>query len=315
MLLLTRRKLIKSAAFVACAPAIIPIESFAWTHGTGLPVPPGAAAAGYTKLSYYTNFPNFSRVDIGNTGASGFDWYLKSGNWINANQPWLVQPMCPPPGFRCFADEDPTNLSIISTGIRSAAGSAVSKNNLASACYSATDPRGYAGNVFGGPLGCYYDFRLTIQGAVTPGAGNYAFYSDNIGNLLGTWPNKYCTEIDFPENTSDTSAWFRTIAFDLSTNPVSAVAGGNFNITGLTLSNTPYQWGCLQQPIAQHGGGTGLIRGFLNNVAQGDITYAAGSFEDLGGIEDPRVIFWASPDGPPGAWPNVFNSLAVWTLP
>lgn len=69
------------AGLILCACLALPAlaTAFSKTQVNGQPLcPAAAAAAGYTKLSFYSNFPSLANIDVNNTLAPGYQWYVST---------------------------------------------------------------------------------------------------------------------------------------------------------------------------------------------------------------------------------------------
>lgn len=54
-------------------------SSAGWTHGTPFPLEPYPAQAwGYSNLTFYENWASTGTIDLSNTMASGFNWYINN---------------------------------------------------------------------------------------------------------------------------------------------------------------------------------------------------------------------------------------------
>lgn len=153
--------------------------------------PPPAAAVGFTKLLRRNLFTSTSGIDLSNTGVDGFDWYIRFA-WPNvaANNVGGVG------NWAAFAANNPANYSIVGGKIVISAGAVTSNLSLASACYSATDMRGYVGQFL--PRSYYAESYMAFQ---TFGQGNGAFWSMPFKFLNGTAVTNWI-ELDWNETNS-----------------------------------------------------------------------------------------------------------------
>lgn len=138
--------------------------------------PPPAVAVGFTKLLRRNVFINTSGIDLSNTGVDGFDWYIRFA-WPNvtANNVGNVG------DWSAGLPNSSGNYSIVNGNLVVSSGAPASKLALASACYSATDMRGYVGNFL--PRSFYAEASISFH---SYSFGDCAFWSQPLRFFNGT---------------------------------------------------------------------------------------------------------------------------------
>jgi hypothetical protein len=272
-LLIPRRKILTGVAALSAARVLDIEPSFARLHGgAAAPVtitpPTQAAAVGFNTLSFHDEFTSLSTIDLANTQAPGFNWYI-SQNWPNANDPyWTSQTPISP---TCLSQSG----SILNCGGPTPAGT--SGTQLSTACAQLSNPSAYNGNVF--TNGFYAEASMAWNVPSAAGVPCPAWWSFSLEPVINpTFTNYY--EIDFFEHFDNTAEpqhfavhqWFAPGSSTLNSNFVQ-----NISSLGLTYTNQNI-YGCRWVPMAQNGG-VGKFDYYVNNtlISAASITYSTGS--------------------------------------
>lgn len=227
--------------------------------GSSLSVPAAAASWGMTRRVFFDDFVDTSKIDLTNSKAPGFNWYL-SNSWPNSTTfsgtVWQSIPTI-----------SPANISVANsiltingdpTGFRYGLGTAVA--NGAS----------YTGRVF--PAGLYFEFRASLDNQ-TPNSGQTAAVWSIAMEFLTGSATKF-GELDFleanPTNTGDVASDSMHLhEFTVSGGTISDCEDGS----SLNQANPPVShnamsnmatFGTLWVPAALNGG-TGIVRRYYNN--------------------------------------------------
>jgi hypothetical protein len=264
-LLIPRRKLITGVAALAGA-RVLERPALGQTYaGTAAP-PAQATEVGYVNCTFYDDFTSLNTIDLKNTQAPGYNWYI-SNHWPNANDIyWKTQTPISPSSVR-------QSGSILSCGAPIPSGTAGTQ--LASACAQPGKPSAYNGSVFGN--GFYAECSMAWDTPSSAGVPCPAFWSFSLEPCLDpTFTNYY--EIDFLEHYDNTvepqhfaiHQWFA---------PGSSTINSNFpqdlTFMGLTYTNQNI-YGCRWVPMAQNDG-HGKFNFYVNNILipSASITYSA----------------------------------------
>lgn len=199
LLLPTRRKLISGvAAFAAMrdlspdpAEALIP-RGGAASPPVVIPVPPAASAVGFNRLSFNEDFNSGAGVDVNDTRAPGYSFYVHNDFPNNAIDPG--GPTHPPTPASCF--------SFSGSIMTCSGGTDTNGNNGFLMCTSAANPSNPAtliGQQFGG--GWYMEISMAYVVPSNGGADGWPVFWVWSTNILidGLSPPTYATEIDMIE--------------------------------------------------------------------------------------------------------------------
>jgi len=239
-------------------------------------IPPQAQAAGFTRLAYFQDFRDLSKIDLLNTKDTSKDWFIDfawpsvaggSTFWTNS---WFD-----------FAPLDPSHLSAVSAALHSTQGGAISLNNIASAAYISGTP-GYIGQSFG--PGGYWEAKMKYGTVSTFGTGFYMFPR---GFFTGT--ESVLVEVDICEGVNATTAQTNLITWDVTTGPP---PGRILHDVQFSYSGASYErHGFLWKTKAQNGG-TGIFNFWRDNVKNGsDYTYTTGGDFSVMDTHDYFVFF------------------------
>ena len=156
--------------------------------------PPIASAAGFLKPRVLNNeLSSLATIDMANAGTAGFDWYRRLAWPAVSTIPSGVT------HWASFAPNAAGNFNIVNGKLSITGTDPTSNLAMVSACYSATDPRGYAGHMFG--PGFYTECEMSWVGPL--GYGSVAFWAmprSFLTGTAGTAAGTTITELDFMEN-------------------------------------------------------------------------------------------------------------------
>jgi hypothetical protein len=272
--------------------ASLPIQCLGYTPPPTPPAP--AQAVGFTKLLRRNFFTSTSSIDLSNTGVDGFQWYTRFA-WPNvaANNTGEVG------NWSVFAPNSSGNYSISGNTLVIASGAATSNLALASACYSATDMRGYVGTLL--PRSFYAESTHVYSGGYSFGAA--AFWSMPLRFLNGTATPTWI-EQDWTETGNLGSCVGNCVhqgALTWTTATGNANSGPLAQDTPNPVGSTPQTYGALCMSPSDNAGHS-HYQVFYNNVAA-DISYADLDIEDTdqwiiyysGGQTITSCDFWVPP--------------------
>jgi len=227
------------------------------------------------NLAFFDDFNSISTIDMADTGAPGFNWYLR-GQWLNNTTRQN--------GMNFFgtgivpATYPAANLSVASsiltdTGVTQLAGR--SGVNIMTAC-PASNAQGYVGTVFGFP--CVIEGKARWDPSLQPGNFIIAFQTLGWGSaiemLAGTMSPPYgpFREFDTMENINNTgpqqTLHQETIAQSPPNPPgVSDIDFTISMITQLSLNiNTQNRYAGMVVTTAFNGGSYSLRMAFINGM-------------------------------------------------
>lgn len=300
--------------------ATIVIAAFcaAWSHGIGLTPPSEASAVGYIKLTFYDNFGSPATVDLNNTKASGYNWYVNNA-WphLNANGTAWTPFLTAPATLSSYLSFGTSGLEISDDNSHIDSSLDTCVDNGAGAFIGTTFANGLYLQV-----SASFDPSLATSGAVTWGSWPLPGWLVPAAFLDGTITNTNFGELDNFECFPQTA----TCNFLFTTHDWNTSNGTNnffqINPSGSPTYTSPNTYGFLWVPASQNGG-VGYIKRFLNDVQQGStLTYSAG------GSPSPAL----SPSNPTGAlseidsqafclllgtghsWPMFVYSVQIWQL-
>lgn len=311
-----RRKLLISAA--AC---LLPRKACAVVHGNASLVPPPSnlpadvATYGFSAVTFNDNFTSLSDIDLTDSGAPGFKWYLRNA-WPNASQT----------GYHNIPSSDPTGVVLNSpgNGVQLSKGSHF---NLVTACTDGAD--GYHGQVFSG--GGYFEISMNFNPALANPANPIwpAFWAHDVGCL--EFPNR--TDFMEPDFFEAYPSGLGTITIFMAIHDWAIVGGVNTTNNQnpnyiVTLPGSPdltqfHRYGTLWVPAARNSE-TGLVKRYFDgvNIPAMTVEYSAttGSspvatpFNPNGvfSIWDSESIILIISSGAGTGWPvNVNNVIVV----
>lgn len=214
---------------------------------------PDAAAFGFKTLTFFDDFNSSSTIDLSNTGAPGFNWYLQNA-WPHATSQGG--------GWSGLFTAPVTTAGdvTVANSILSLAGGGGASNGLMlnSACPNGT---GFVGNVFGG--GFYLEAKIATGTQTLLWAMPIEFFTGSVNAAV---------EFDmFEYNTGAIDMFVHEWNFSGGsvTNDSSdeGFGGGpNFPMTVYTDFHT-YGW--LWVPASKNGGTTGFFQRYVNGVNMG----------------------------------------------
>lgn len=317
---------VKAIAIIAVAVLVSALAARAWpVHGQAIQPPAAAAAVGYTSLKFNSSSFSAANIDLGNTKAPGFQWYLSNG-WTDSIS---------------YTGSNWPTVPTISTSNVVLAGGALTINadpsgfgyGLATAVQNGA---GFTGQAFGG--GFYVEFVISFT-AQTPNSGKVAtVWANPTEFLTGNGINTHWAELDLIEAIPIASGDTAQITMMLhdwtkSGSSISSVdcGGGcaNINQANPPISHAnlgqSHTYATLWLPAAQNGG-TGIIKRYFDNqeIVASEQTYSAtanpnpcpsnavcanGQFAIID--SDHFVLFL----GADSTIPMTVQSVRVWQLP
>jgi hypothetical protein len=271
--MINRRTLLRSAL---AAPALwLPSQEIvrpanAWSHGAAVPVPDPAAQWGYNTRTFFDGFDSISTIDINNTQAPGFKWYLANG-WPNAssNDPFHDIRIATPTRPHCVVS--------VANSILELSGFTGDPNTELGFQTACANGAGYNGQGFAG--GGYFEFSFAADISLRnstlgwPSAVNWP-----LDWLLGTQSD--WVEFDLFEMYVDGSLFYDGLQDRVTT--LTTIVSQNTNTndgwtapSGVNLLNFN-TYGILWVPAAKNGG-TGLVRRYFNRayLPSQDVFYTA----------------------------------------
>lgn len=274
-----------------------------WTHGYSQPPPAAPAQAiaqGYTKLVRNNDFSatggGYAGIDLANTGASGFQWYISVAAPFSG-----LYTGCPTPGgYAGNWCDAPANLGSCivqqSDSIHGTCSSGPSPSDpgdgrlnviMANVAFNASTQT-WVGDLL--PIDSYCEFRFKWNHNVTTDTTVLAIWPVNwfIGQTpAAPYNQKYLNELDSPGSSNATQAHFHGIPHSFTGNP-------NPDIIGNWSFDAPVSWaigdyhtaGFLNKSVTT-GGGTGTTAWYIDNVLAHSYTYtAADGFAMGAGMSD-----------------------------
>lgn len=263
---------------------------------SSLPVPTPAADWGYTRRTMHDHFEDTSGIDMANSQVNGFKWYLRN-DWPNAKV-----------GTNTGVDhgEQFTLAPTVDTANISIAGSVLTLDRtfpatkhleqLCSACYSDTDPRGYVGQVVDTSKGFFIETRVRFNPAsVTSAAVNNdpGVWGIGIDFVLGNQFRYVEVGINdiFPSGVGNHSFYQTLHDWDFSTNPPThAVVSDGASPGTDQATDTWYTCAMLHVPKSFNGG-TGIVRRWRNGVLTGTEINYTGTTHGTFGLLDDRPFY------------------------
>lgn len=235
------------------------------------PKPPAAAAgAGFNVLTFVDTFPSTASVDMSQSKAAGFNWYLNtawpnaagnlSGNWATIQTDHAV---------------DPNNITAVSQFLRHSTGANGSGLGIETAVANGSTWRGTGFN--GSVGGAYFEVISAWDPAINPVTIWPIAWTVDLRFLTGAVTRH--TELDLFER-NGAPLTFAVHDWDFSTNPATDNGNsGNWQSVAVDLTDTkPHKYGTLWQTTTQ-GGGTGSIQRYIDDVHLPffDVTWTAGA--------------------------------------
>lgn len=293
-MLFTRRAALKLAAPALILPSR---QALAWRSAALTPsalIPSFAAAYGITQTLLSEDFSSISTIDVNNTLAPGFNWYLNNiPKWQGNNSPGWAPATTP----GCYTVANSVmnitnNLSTASDGAEFASCGYIS--NTAPQMVN-TIP------LINGAKPFYIEGNLKLS------ANQYAAFwmqdqSSILRSINNTGNSDLLSEIDMIESLygQHIQGW---------TSPTSRTTYLGSSVSWNTaLFNT---WGALVVPMA-YNSGTGIAQLYINRVAsQSALTWSGG---DTYGIEASQYMIFFSIDAPVTD-PFDLDYIMVWVHP
>jgi hypothetical protein len=249
-------------------------------HGALVPQPPLAQQYGFNSLAFYEPWESTATIDLTNSKAPGFNWYI-NGYFPVPNNWWLSS-------FNTKTPASPSQISV-SNGIMTFVDSTQHEGNLISTCV--WNGSALVGATFGG--GFYLDAMMGFDnylGADTthswpalwmvpaehltggtgvsghvidtsvmeayPGAD--AFCQNKCAILMGTHDEQVGQTTNAPQYTPDVNSRMQSIF-------------GTFDFTHL------HHWSFLWVPQAKNGGSVGLMQWYVDSHLILQMTYSSTS--------------------------------------
>lgn len=221
--------------------------------------PSSVAQQGYTKLSFMDDFNSPATIDLGNTQAPGFNWYL--ANWFTQGR------QATPAG----------NIKVAGSVL------SISGNQIVTAFD--TNAVDFTGTVFGG--GGYFEAALAFDHTNTLNPFFYGMSIEHIYDTTGAgdahWPGQppnYChfIEVDIFEPLSDPTTYQNTVHdwSGIETNnqvPTNIVNGATlYHSVGNVDWTQFHRYGCLWVP--QNGATPGSLSFYFDGVKGSSVYYA-----------------------------------------
>lgn len=301
--MLSRRRLLQIAApaIIGLEPKVIqPVEAF-YHASFGTPPAP-ASAHGYVTRTFFDDFTSLSTIDVNNTRAPGYKWYVQNWDQTTALPASAIH-------INNSILKLDTNAGNYTEGLISC--TPTSANNQVW-----TDANGYIGSTFSN--GMYIEFSAAADPALsTSGATAWpAVWSDAVrfrAGCLAAGPFTF-TELDFfeyfPNGNGAITPHFAIGDWSLS----SCTSGsGSFNSNDVPSLGSPTYtnqniFGTLWVPMAKNSG-TGIIQRYFNGVhrSECDISWTAGG--QFSGLDSELIelIIGAGVN-----WPIYVDYVAVW---
>ena len=274
-----------------------------------LPTQPAPAATyGYNTLKLWDDFTSLSTIDVNNTLAPGFNWYIQNSQ----GKTYTQAPGCCKVDGTILTFTPKTNLG----------------GWLCTCGWTGISPNYTVGNAIA-PTGAYFEARMSSAGRDTNGPWWPAFwlYDNQITiNIAAAnnfpWNGNHYAEIDIMEKFGVDTTVLSTV-WDWSgfTQPSTPIAAGTHFPASGTLNFADFHtYGCLWVPASKNGG-TGLIQFFIDGVHQAgiDVTYSqtGASPEGNGTIGqfyclDTSVLGYNLQIGSGAAWPILVDYVMVW---
>jgi hypothetical protein len=281
-------------------------------------VPAPALAHGYTTLAFYDNFAT-NTVDINNTGAKGYNWYIQSG--------W---PRCYQTAWQSFTSGVSGHLTVANNALTIASGQMGSSSQPAGAQLASAIPaanaQNYNGTIFNGAM--YIEIRSQFSPGASPGSPNsWPIFFAIPYEFLVVGSVTVFEELDFweafPQGVGAINFQAQTHEWTFSSptaGTANSTAVGNWTYPATQpTAGLYFTMGFLLQPSTANSG-TGVIRKFFNGVEVLDQLYftasggspgatptnASGIFS-LADTENFILMLGAGP-----SWPNVISSVSVW---
>jgi len=276
---------------------------------SGPPVPPPAQAYGLTTSLFADDFTTTSTIDMANTGAPGFNWYLKQA-W-----PHIVDTGAFPWSYwQSAAATSPGVISQSGSVVTLASDNVGNDVVLSTACSNGT---GYVGSVFGAQS-LYYEFSMAFDPTLSNDSGTPPqSVRDPIGWTVGinfaTGLATTYTELDICECGSTVAdvihPYFALHDWTTTASTASSTVNPNYNsFSGSPTYTNQNVFGALVLLPADNGG-VGVVKFFLNNVylpAQ-DVQFAAtGQFSAL----QTQKAFMIISAGL--SWPVHYDFFRIW---
>lgn len=236
------------------------------------PVPPPApASVGYNNLTFSENFDTGAGVDLSDTRAPGFNWYIHNA--------WPAAPSIG--GWDTFPATNPATLSF-SNSLMTAGQAAANTFGvcMATACADPANANNYIGKVFNN--GFYAECRMAVT-QPTSSPDFPAFWAWSVEYQTQNGPPSSWVEIDVMEQANTDANHTNLKEFNwVSPYTASASLGANQALNGIDISKQNI-WGFLNLPASQNAG-TGLFQSYINNVeiTAADATYGtSGNFSQI----------------------------------
>lgn len=227
--------------------------------------PPQALAVGYGNRAFYDDFDSTGTIDMANSQAGNFNWYLSQ--WFNH-------------GTVALAAGDLSVSNSVLT-IASTTGRAL----VTAFDTNPATPDQFHGNVFGG--GGYIEARMKFNPAQGGGVNFFAMaiehIADNGSVSLGHWPGQAATyahfiEVDFFETLGTSTTQYQSTTHDWggifngTTYPQNIVdAASNVISIGAADFTQFHTYGCLW--VSQSGSTPGRLQRYFDNVLVQTIYY------------------------------------------
>lgn len=309
-----RRFLKNSSAVIGCLASLsIPAVANAFVGGSGaapsqLAVPAAAALYGFNNRVFFDDFDSISTVDVNNTLAPGYKWYL------HGIAPYITT-----------ADKISVSNSILTISGSSTQGwSAINMVGFSGSSYPYTP----VGTTF--PAGGFYvEIKIAADApGANPGWPGAVIWDARLINSQngGTYPANGLAEIDIFENIGTGTPQLETVDWTWYSN-ATQYRQTNYtpNVgTGALNDGLFHTIGVLNVPQSKNGG-TGLINRYFDGVHQTntDVTYFTNSTSPqqngtpqvgwMSCLDDTTGLFVALETG--NNWPLHIDSVQVWQTP
>lgn len=284
-------------------------------------VPSVASARSFTTLAFYDNFSSTSTIDLGDTLASGFKWYIHNtfpANAGGANSGWATEP------------STPSNLFWIGSGYLTLSNAVPAQHPVGvglMTCGTKGSAPGYVGNAFSG--GFYAEVMMSFDPAKAL-AGLAAWpvwWTVTTEELTGAVT--HFPELDGYEALPSGTGTFNsnvTIHDWIITNGVTSQSIQNTNglidaaLAGYDFTKM-HRFGRLWVPASKNSG-TGLLQTWVDGVhiTANDVTYQSGAPATPGASpSNPNGTFFITESdhfcfilGAGTNWPTNFGSVQIW---
>jgi hypothetical protein len=283
--------------------------------GQTIPVPDPASAWSFNTLSFHDEFTSTSTIDLTDSLAGGFNWYIHN-QWLNCHQSnWQV-------------------VTKTNTSQFSQSGSILTLNNTDATNYpiaslfsgATTGGTGYVGTAFTG--GFYAECSMAFDPSLSMGSyGSWPiFWSIAADFLTGLSGNGPFAELDFFEafrGSGTITPLFSSFHDWLDGTGTTDNANSNnaWTAPGGTDYTQQHVYGTLWVPMAKNSG-AGLIKHYFDGTHQAaqDVSYTATGPASPGAgpsnpngtfsIMDSQSHFISVGCGP--SWPNHVDYVRVW---